>query len=762
MIDLSVAARKSDNNSAAADGAGAGGDEYVVLASAVPPAGAARTPTEVVCVVDISGSMDSGADCQDEAGNVESSGLSLLDVTKHALKTVIAALQPGDRFGLVSYSDAGRRELPLTAMDAAGRDAAKLSVEALQTEGCTNLFDGLVVGLDTFPSPEDSPNANTNRSVLILTDGQPNREPPKGHIPGLRDYLDAHPGLRGVSINTFGFGYNVESALLREIAREGSGTYTFVPDAGFVGTGFVNALGNVCSTCAVNTTLSFQVEDGGSVAPLSAASGFTPTSWGASVSVGTVQFGQSKDVLALVTIPGGAQLSDYLDVHIKYEAVGAAGKAGEASAAVTAEALGATHLPEILYHTARVNLVDAINAAMELKRTGSGPEEACAVVKQFLDQWEDRLKNDCFTLTAASKDVAAKIRDVLKDASGQVSQALSRDDWYKKWGQHYLPSLGQSHLTQRCNNFKDPGIQHYGGSVFGEVRDFADDQFNKLPPPKPSRTGGNYRAVNMAAYNNVRGGCVSGDAQVLMADGSTRSANKISAGDSVACAGGKSAIVKCVVKTNSDASGKMPLVKLGGMLITPWHPVRKNSNRRWFFPADLGAITNQECRAVYTFVLDSEHEMLINGYHYASLGHGKNDEVVRHPFWGNMEAVTGSLSDCKGWQSGFVEFSADNLLRTKDGIVAGFNTESECFNEKKTKNSLFRDQIAYAVLEMMEDDKQAPPEQAPGPKSAAATAKLRRNSQRPRCSMPSGKYSKTFLRDLEEQILIGKELVASA
>ena len=33
---------------------------------------------------------------------------------------------------------------------------------------------------------------------------------------------------------------------------------------------------------------------------------------------------------------------------------------------------------------------------------------------------------------------------------------------------------------------QDPGIQQYGGELFRELRDNADDAFCKLPPPKPS------------------------------------------------------------------------------------------------------------------------------------------------------------------------------------------------------------------------------------------------------------------------------------
>ena len=44
------------------------------------------------------------------------------------------------------------------------------------------------------------------------------------------------------------------------------------------------------------------------------------------------------------------------------------------------------------------------------------------------------------------------------------------------------------HLHQQRNNFKDPGVQHYGGAFFSKIADEADEIFLSLPPPKPSAT----------------------------------------------------------------------------------------------------------------------------------------------------------------------------------------------------------------------------------------------------------------------------------
>jgi hypothetical protein len=46
---------------------------------------------------------------------------------------------------------------------------------------------------------------------------------------------------------------------------------------------------------------------------------------------------------------------------------------------------------------------------------------------------------------------------------GQVEKAFLKEEWYKKWGKNYIPSLHLAHLMQVCTNFKDPLLQTYGG-----------------------------------------------------------------------------------------------------------------------------------------------------------------------------------------------------------------------------------------------------------------------------------------------------------
>jgi hypothetical protein len=73
----------------------------------------------------------------------------------------------------------------------------------------------------------------------------------------LKKYKDQNKQM-ACTINTFGFGYNLDSQLLEEIAIEGEGSYAFIPDSSFVGTVFVNSLANILTTAAINLKLTIE------------------------------------------------------------------------------------------------------------------------------------------------------------------------------------------------------------------------------------------------------------------------------------------------------------------------------------------------------------------------------------------------------------------------------------------------------------------------------------------------------------------------
>ena len=250
---------------------------------------------------------------------------------------------------------------------------------------------------------------------------------------------------------------------------------------------------------------------------------------------------------------------------------------------------------------------------------------------------------------------------VIEDLNGQVREAI-QPDAYRKWGRHYLPSLFLAHWTQHCNNFLDKGIQKYGGTTFQMVRDNLDEVFNNMAAPKPThrervvercRTAGRpapARTSTMRSYNTSDGPCFPGPCQVHMQDGSKKMVQDIVKGDVVQTSTG-SAKVRCVLKTICKNS-ICELVRLGQLIVTPWHPIRRN---KWLFPIQLKESETLPCEYVYSFLLEENAvSMIIEGEECITLAHGiEDDAIARHPFYGTQEIIT-HMKSLEGYQEGLI------------------------------------------------------------------------------------------------------------
>ncbi len=71
----------------------------------------------------------------------------------------------------------------------------------------------------------------------------------------------------------------------------------------------------------------------------------------------------------------------------------------------------------------------------------------CELLRQngatFLDN-DSTITTDIQSLEESIKSHSTDdsyLTDLLTDLTGQVKQAFSRYDWFKKWGTHYLPSI---------------------------------------------------------------------------------------------------------------------------------------------------------------------------------------------------------------------------------------------------------------------------------------------------------------------------------
>lgn len=626
-----------------------------VLVKVAPPVGTKRTPLDICAVIDVSGSMALDATIKGADGSVESHGLTVLDVVKHAVRTIIDSLTPEDNLSLVAYSSAARTVLRLTSMTTQGKQTALLALLALEPDGSTNLWDGLRTGMENL---REGSRPNRLSSVFLLTDGQPNMEPPRGHLPSLQRYKDTHKELQ-CSINTFGFGFNLDSALLQQLAIAGDGSYAFIPDSGFVGTIFVHALANLLATAARNAQLSLEAGATGTLGSVLGTYSTDSCSWGSLVNLGNVRYGQSLDVVVPV-LGALAPGQTFLRATLRYVPVGAS-----EPVAIEADIAALTPAQQLAVdqHVARLRVTQCIASGVaQAKRDDLAA--VLATVRQLIAQ-----------LRASRSVSQPAILTLLEDLDGQVTEAFANQQSFKRWGCHFLPSLERAHLLQVCNNFKDPGVQRYGGALFQTLRDEVDDRFTKLPPPKPTGRlqAGSIAVRSMASYNNRSNPCFHGACTVLMADGSLTPVAVLKRGALVQSPDGTPARVECVIKTYCEGGATSLVTFPAGLRLTAYHPVRLEDGI-WQFPLALRPTAKEPCDAVYSFVLDRGHVLRINGIECCTLGHGFSDNaVIAHPYLGTQRVVE-DLKTMPGWAIGHIEFNAGCMTRERNStLTAGFS-----------------------------------------------------------------------------------------
>ncbi len=213
---------------------------------------AQESPLNLICVLDVSGSMSMPSQDMkhdDEVGSV----FSRLDLLKHGMKTVIELLRIQDTLTIVTFSDNASVALKTTIMNEAGKQRARNTINLLKPLDTTNLWGGLQLGMQLAYGQRG------RTAIILQTDGEPTScyMPPRGIAYAMGD------ACRSYSISTCGYGTSLNSPLLCDIARIGKGTYAYIPDGSMLGTVFIHMVTNLLHSHDFNTNIMCQ--DGSSV-----------------------------------------------------------------------------------------------------------------------------------------------------------------------------------------------------------------------------------------------------------------------------------------------------------------------------------------------------------------------------------------------------------------------------------------------------------------------------------------------------------------
>ncbi|KAK8030185.1 inter-alpha-trypsin inhibitor heavy chain H3 [Apiospora rasikravindrae] len=476
-----------------------------VLVKVNPPKGptqlkTAHVPCDIVLVIDVSGSMRALAPATetDAAGNErdENTGCTVLDIVKHAALTIMHTLDEHDRLGLVTFSSGVKVLQQLLPMTEANKKQTDRVICGLATEGGTNLWRGLQRGLQLFDAESDSGKVP---ALMLLTDGEPNQGPILSDLGDKSDTSTSHPregyaqalrarGSMPTSIYAFGFGEDIMSSLLSEIADVGTGYYGFIPNSNMVCTVMVNAVAHLQSTFAIKCCLDIEVVQ---VEKLELSTGLAmgmtrgnhPNGRHWSVPLGNIQYGQSRDIY--LRFNQKANKNCMINTQLTYsDGTGAKSVEGPNDVPVT-QAVTLSD-DEIAYHRNR-DLVCRLVIRLCLRGTEDYIGGFDELGKRDRKSWYGLLteKN-----TAGSHNDEQN-RSLNQDVEGRIKQAVhSGDGEWNSWGKHYLLSLWAAHAKQLRTTFLDPGVQLYdaGSPLFLQCQARLMKAFEEeVVPPRPSR-----------------------------------------------------------------------------------------------------------------------------------------------------------------------------------------------------------------------------------------------------------------------------------
>jgi len=323
-----------------------------------------------------------------------------------------------------------------------------------------------------------------------------------------------------------------------------------------------------------------------------------------------------------------------------------------------------------LAHSELIETLENVIAVESANRTGATIERLKTLAAKFAASSEPRV-------VAFSRDLQGS------DPEGQLGLAVSPNH-FGKWGEHYLRSYLRAQKLQMCMNFKDPGVQIYGGPLFKELQNVAEKAFCDLPPPVPSVSaqpkgyygggGGGAPAYSspqsMAVFYNSGGGCFHGENRVLMADGSRKAIKDVNPEEQVWTPEGPANVV-CLVTIGSKRPAQT-MVQINSLCITPWHPIRLKAGGPWIFPADHYLFGERLIQTVYNFVLNKGHVVDVEGYECITLAHGFEEPVAKHDYFGTS-AVLNDLAKQPGYFQGLPVYQ--NLVAKKDpgtGLIVGW------------------------------------------------------------------------------------------
>eukprot|EP00746_Dinoflagellata_sp_MGD_P161435 gnl/MRDRNA2_/MRDRNA2_88572_c0_seq1.p1 gnl/MRDRNA2_/MRDRNA2_88572_c0~~gnl/MRDRNA2_/MRDRNA2_88572_c0_seq1.p1 ORF type:complete len:727 (+),score=145.70 gnl/MRDRNA2_/MRDRNA2_88572_c0_seq1:127-2181(+) len=381
--------------------------------------GLSRLGSDIVCVIDVSGSM---------AG-------PKVEQARRSLEFVAAELGPLDRLSVVKFNDRSQVVLPLTVMDAAGQGLARQVARSLRAGGGTSVGSGLILAGDVLSRRRAR---NDMAAVLLMSDGCSN------DCTEEQQAVIANPAVRipnDARLFTFGYGSDHDANLLAGLARRGAGAFFFVRDVQDFPGQLADCLSSIVGVAFTRVMLRIAPANGA----IALARLHAPR---------TMRDEAGLDWGEIGALPADAERDIVFQLQLSPQAVGQSSVAVEVCAggvrtnglleierplAPNGNAVPGPQAQHVMVHVARVTVAEALQQAQREAARGK-LASARSKLEVLLSQLEASPVSSDTTVMALMQDLRSCIR-------GFVSEAKFREE-----GEKMCLSSGMNHMQQQSSS----------------------------------------------------------------------------------------------------------------------------------------------------------------------------------------------------------------------------------------------------------------------------------------------------------------------
>lgn len=191
-----------------------------------------RPGIDLVCVIDVSGSMDG----------------EKITLVQRTLKSLLSLLTTADRISLITFNSNVSLLTDFKSVTSKTMPLLTEIIDSLETHGGTNIDSGLTEAMRQIRQRKFR---NTIVSMFLLSDGMDQNTNAWENI---KETLKSDGN--GVILNSFGYGNLHDAELMRSVARMGGGNFYFVDEIGRIQEFFIDAISLLFSIVLYNIEIS--------------------------------------------------------------------------------------------------------------------------------------------------------------------------------------------------------------------------------------------------------------------------------------------------------------------------------------------------------------------------------------------------------------------------------------------------------------------------------------------------------------------------